>query len=524
MTVRIMHLSDLHLGNDIVLRALLRGRPWWKRVDASVTKGLTDTIRSLKPHYIVISGDFVNKPKSGMFQIAASYIRNLCLASGFDLQENLLVVPGNHDASFFPQNQSDDFRRLRLYREFLRILFAESDIEARRQRYVKVDSARMVIFVCLDSTLKNNAPLAEGEIGETQRTWMKRKMSEISQELGSAYADYAKVAVIHHHCVPIEGTPPSSERFMQLLDAGDVLKSFDEVGINCVLHGHKHVPHVTRRTRDDSTTMTVVGSGSTTCPFLEEQHSWGNNFQLIEIHPEKNEMSALMYKADSSGRFQPVGEPKPFSLFRTTSLGYEWKHTKKVVTVADDGTTKVTIVRRGLRIVTPGKTMKSLPLRLFVDVPGAKITDFECDSRDVEVQLTVDTTTLKDGNLILMRPMTYGSPATNITFSYLVSGGTAMSKKDLTTMYPKPPERESTIVTVVNPLATLELELNLPRKFPSRVEPKLEHLGARLGFGSLLYAFEANKSLNRWTLKVKNPPLGYRVILEWDLPDSWPLS
>ena len=522
MSVRIMHLSDLHLGNDIVLRALKLRRPWWRRVDDRVTKGLTDVIKLLSPDYIVISGDFVNKAKPKMFGIAASYLRDVFLAAGFDLREKLLVVPGNHDVKFLSKRQPDDFIRLRRYRQFLRTLFDESDFEARRQRFIKIDSEKRVIFICLDSTLKNSLPLAEGEIGENQQDWMRRKMSQISRDIGAAYADYAKVVVVHHHCVPIEGTPPSSERFMQLLDAGDVLKTLDDVGINCVLHGHKHVPHVTRRMRSDSSAMTVVGAGTTTCPFLEEQHSWGNNFQLVDIAPDKNELTVLMYKANDSGRFLPVGDPKPFSLFRATPLGYEGKFTKKVVAVGDDGTIKVTVVRAGLRIMTPGKTIKSLPLRVFVEVPGAKISNFECDNPDVQTQLTVQTDTLIDGNFLLREPMAHCSPEITITFSYVVSGGTAMSKKDLAAMYPDGRDREGSIVTVVTPLGMLELELHLPRRFPSSVEAGLEHLGVKIPMDGLPWSLEADKSLNRWTLKFKNPPLNHRISLNWTLPDRWP--
>jgi 3',5'-cyclic AMP phosphodiesterase CpdA len=156
MAVRIMHPSDLHLGNNIVFRALRQCRPWWNRVDESITKGLTDVIRSLSPDCIVISGDFVNKANPQRFGFAASYLRDVFLAAGFDLRERLLVVPGNHDVSFLPEKQPDDLIRLRLYRHFLCRLFDESDIEARRQRYVKVDSDKKVIFVCLDSTLRSS--------------------------------------------------------------------------------------------------------------------------------------------------------------------------------------------------------------------------------------------------------------------------------------------------------------------------------------------------------------------------------
>jgi hypothetical protein len=61
--------------------------------------------------------------------------------------------------SLFFKKRPDDFRRLRMYREFLRALFDESDMESRRQRFTYVDPKGKIIFAFLDSTLKNLTPL-----------------------------------------------------------------------------------------------------------------------------------------------------------------------------------------------------------------------------------------------------------------------------------------------------------------------------------------------------------------------------
>jgi 3',5'-cyclic AMP phosphodiesterase CpdA len=46
--------------------------------------------------------------------------------------------------------------------------------------------------------------------------------------------------VIHHHLIPIPGT--GRERNI-IFDAGDMLELLDEVGVDLVLSGHKHVPY-----------------------------------------------------------------------------------------------------------------------------------------------------------------------------------------------------------------------------------------------------------------------------------------
>ncbi len=521
MAVKIMHLSDLHLGNDIVFRALLRGRRWWIHVDDNVKRGLTASIRSLQPSYIVISGDFVNKAKTQTFATTASYLRDIFLAAGFDMKERLLVVPGNHDVSFFPKKHPNNPRRLRRYREFLAELFGESDIEPRLNRLV-IDSPERIIFACLDSTLKDSVPGAEGEIGVTQREWVGREFAKLADQLGTGYSRYAKVAVFHHHCFPIKGTPSSSERFMQLLDAADVLATLDEAGINCVLHGHKHVPHVTPRMRTDSSVMTIVGAGTGTCPFTEEQHTWGNNFYLITVSPEISELTTQMYKANSNGDFLPLEEPKPLPLFRVNPLGFAARALKKAITVEKDGTRKVTIVRGGLRVQIPDKTVYSVPVRIVSDVANSKIVDFECHDRSIKAEFRVKGDMVIEGNLVLPRPMTYRSPEFSLTYSYRVIGGTAMSKADLGKLYADGRNKESTVAIVTHDTEVLEMELNLPQGFRSSADVELEHMGAKIPIKNYQHSFNQDNALNRWNLSLYNPPLEHRIILAWTVPDVWP--
>jgi 3',5'-cyclic AMP phosphodiesterase CpdA len=228
---------------------------------------LINAIRTLEPNFIVLSGDVVNKPQSSTYHAAATYLRNVFLSAGFDIRDRLFIIPGNHDVSFFPKKNPEDLKRLRLYREFLRELFGERDLESRRHRYTYVDSNSKVIFILLDSTLKNLPPVAEGEIGVGQREWVRRKLLEFKSQLRD-FDEYTRIAVFHHHCVPIAGTAPSGERMMQLLDAGDVLELLDQLGFHMVMHGHKHVPHVHPKVRSDSSVMTVIGAGTVTCAFL----------------------------------------------------------------------------------------------------------------------------------------------------------------------------------------------------------------------------------------------------------------
>src|SRR5580658_1347050 len=146
MAITILHLSDVHLGNDWIPRAILTLRPWWKPVDKGITAGLIEVIRETKPDYIVLSGDIVNKPQKAMFEKAAHYLRSVFTDAGFDFMRRLLVVAGNHDVGFFPQKQPDDSKRLKNYRGFLQALYGENDVENRMFHFVHHDAGLRVIF------------------------------------------------------------------------------------------------------------------------------------------------------------------------------------------------------------------------------------------------------------------------------------------------------------------------------------------------------------------------------------------
>jgi 3',5'-cyclic AMP phosphodiesterase CpdA len=518
VATKILHLSDLHLGNDIVLRALRNRRCWWKWAKPEVTAGLKRAIRTLNPDFVIISGDIVNKAKSGTFSTAAKYLQDIFEAAGFDIRERLLIVPGNHDVSFFPKANSDDFRRLRRYRSFLQKLFGETDVEARRQRYIVTDESRQVLFACLDSTLKDLFPVAEGEVGKSQRAWLARKLIKLKAQLGDAYKNYTKVAVVHHHCRPISGMPPSSERCMQMLDAEDAMKVLDEFHFDVVLHGHKHYPHVATHQRSDSSVLLLIGAGTATCPYLEEQATRGNNFNVVTISPEANRVSVQLHKADETGEFVPQGEPKCYPLRPIEPLGYSVRKLSKVVTIKEDGTKEVKIVKAGIHIEVPGKSATRIPLRVSSDTAEGKIVDFE-HTPGSEIQFEVKTESFIQGAFVLNKPLIYDGEPVDLWYSYRLENGTAMCRKDLPRLYPEGRDKEGTASIVLNPTQFLYMEVCLPQKFPWQPEVSIEHLGAKVS--SCAFKFEQDV-VNRWKLEVSDPPLQHVFFILWDLPEAWP--
>lgn len=522
MSLTLIHLSDLHLGEDIITRALWRRRSWWGVADPGVTEGLKKAIRELAPDYVVISGDFVNKAEERTFGQAAEYLRRLFLDSGFDLRERVLVVPGNHDVSFFPRKHTDDSQRLYLYKEFLRTLFGESDSESRKQRFMLVDPTKRVIFLCLDSTLQSLIPTADGQIGLSQRAWIERKMKHAERQFGPSFKGYAKIAVVHHHPEPIAGSGAAGERLMQLLDAGDLKALLQRHSFNVLLHGHKHIPHVKPLYASDSSVLTVIGAGTGACRFLEEQHTFGNNFNWIKIDPELNQLSHQVYKANPEGEFLPITSEQNLPLFRIQPAGFSARRMKKTVTIENNGTLRVTTAKECIRIERHGMEVRTLPVRIFTEAKGSKIVDFWHDTRYGRMDKRVDSDTCIEGDFVLTAPLTYGDPGISEFYSYSVIAGNAMKKADFANMYVSERENERTSIIVRNPMEVLELELNFPRGYPGVPRVIVTAHGAAIPLAGVSHSFEqVDILLNRWFLRVENPALNHVFGLTWPVPDSW---
>ena len=200
----IAQLSDLHCGSPYFDGTLLE-------------TAVNETI-GVAPDLVVVGGDLTAEGYAHEFRMAQQYLEPLV-----DAGLNTLVVPGNHDA----KNVG--------YLHF-RDSFGPGDVPAKGDKALQVgwdgadgQSHRSIQVVAIDSSKPD---LAEGEVGRERYQWIRERF-DASAEL--------RVFVLHHHLVPVPGT--GRER-NTVWDAGDVLALLGEVGVDMVLSGHKHVPHV----------------------------------------------------------------------------------------------------------------------------------------------------------------------------------------------------------------------------------------------------------------------------------------
>lgn len=196
----IAQLSDIHCGSPFFDGALL---------DAAITE-----ITGLNPDLVVVGGDLTTEGYPHEFREAHEHLAPL-----FDAGLRTIVIPGNHDS----KNVG--------YLHFRDTFGSGEGLGGKGDSVLHAQGANGLTMrvVAIDSSKPD---LAEGEVGRERYDWIR-----------SQYAGPADVRtfVLHHHLVSVPGT--GRER-NTVWDSGDVLTLLSELGVNLVLSGHKHVPHV----------------------------------------------------------------------------------------------------------------------------------------------------------------------------------------------------------------------------------------------------------------------------------------
>lgn len=191
----IAHISDIHCGHALF--------------DGELLDYVLTEILELDPDLVVVAGDLTSEGYAPEFREAKKYLDRLN-----DLE--MVVIPGNHDL------KNVGFLHFRdAFGKSDRVVRLPFNTDGRPESYATV--------VAINSAKPD---LAEGEIGHTKYDWIRASFE---------WPDDYRIFVLHHHLVSVPGT--GRERNI-VWDAGDVLALLNELKIDLVLCGHKHVPNV----------------------------------------------------------------------------------------------------------------------------------------------------------------------------------------------------------------------------------------------------------------------------------------
>jgi putative phosphoesterase len=221
--ISILHFSDTHIhhSSDFKENIFLKA---------------VDMINNLKVDYVIHTGDITGEGTREDYELAQKLMSKI--------NKKIIYILGNHDARNVGYELFDD------YFGPIKDFFADENI----------------LIAGFDTTIPDRDG---GRFGASSIHALKRIVNENGQ-------GRLKVVAFHHHLLPVPGA--GRERSM-IADAGDVLETILDYGVNLVLNGHRHAPNIYRI----ENTM-VVNSG--TLSHYKTRAGGSHSFNIINISSE----------------------------------------------------------------------------------------------------------------------------------------------------------------------------------------------------------------------------------------------
>ncbi len=248
----LVHLSDLHFG----------------RVDATLLAPLTQTIASLAPDMVVVSGDLTQRARIAQFQAARQFLDTLPTPQ--------IIVPGNHDVALH-----------NVVRRFLRPL-------DRYRRYVTddlepfYDDAEIAV-VGINSA--RSLTIKGGRINPVQIARVRERFAQASKQ--------AIRIVVSHHPFDV----PEAHGNAIVGRASMAMEAFAACGIDLFLAGHLHLSHTVStaaRYRIPGFAALAVQAGTATSTRRRDER---NSFNAIRIESTRIAIQPHVWNPDA-GQFE----------------------------------------------------------------------------------------------------------------------------------------------------------------------------------------------------------------------------
>lgn len=271
MPTRILHISDLHFGPPFV---------------PGVAEALLQTVPSLAPDAIVVSGDLTQRAKRHQFEEARQFFDRL---SDFPM----LIIPGNHDVPLWRIFERL-FKPHALYREII-----SPDLNP-------ILHVGNVALVGLDSTAPRRS-ISNGRLDRHQLEHSEKAFAGVSD-------DKVRIIVAHHQFAP------GHDRVFNLSMPGTqrAIDSFVEQKVEMILGGHLHRAYIGNSLdffpghhRDRG--VIIVQCGTTTSARGKGRERNENTFNLIEADSQTLKVTHYLY-FEEAGRFAPLSKhsfPRP---------------------------------------------------------------------------------------------------------------------------------------------------------------------------------------------------------------------
>ncbi len=283
----ILHLSDLHFTDR---------RELFRFTDISAEDLALRIVAPLSgpPDYLVISGDFTCDGDTSDFELAREFVK--CLLKRLKMKPGYLAMaPGNHDIRWERSGRPASEAESRSpYRVFYRQL---------KQKEAVVDLNDFIVtedltLIALNSSSRESRELhGLGYVGEQQFTALWKAV----QAQPTFNPASPRVAVLHHHLLPVTWTEPLSEdsKSSLTLDAEALQSHLLDAGFRVVLHGHQHQPFlraISNPARTDMASLLIAGCGSTGSAQPKLGNVARNHYQMLHIR--RNSVNVEWYESD----------------------------------------------------------------------------------------------------------------------------------------------------------------------------------------------------------------------------------
>jgi 3',5'-cyclic AMP phosphodiesterase CpdA len=296
MRLRIIHCSDMHF----VARMPGFIRPWLRSHhlgdhDDTALRAIGTAAKPLHPDIMIVTGDLSTFGDVRSLERGRQRLIELAAHIGIGDATRVIMIPGNHDHCL---------RYLRLQRRCT----LEENVPVTPHRRIEVRGIRIDIF-SFDSSA-DFAPsfwpfgVSIGGVGSGQFDVFNARVNSLGEEDEQAFKDSLKIAVLHHHPLPVPHKDVEGLTVMR--NGGTFIAHAQSNGINLVLHGHQHYPYsCSYRYRDDRDETIVVAAGTAS------QHGGGRkSFNIIDWYPWKK-LTITTYVHFESG-YEPEEGVKSF--------------------------------------------------------------------------------------------------------------------------------------------------------------------------------------------------------------------
>lgn len=254
MPVRLLHLSDLHVGTA---------------EEPEIQRALTALIERVDPVLIIASGDLTHRGRAAEHERAATFLKRL--------GRPLLVVPGNHDIPrAFPARFTHPFR----------------EFERQWQTSEPIHRAEGLFVVGLNSVRPWRHQSGGVRSGQLQRA---------AELLAEAPDGALRVVALHHHLI---GAPWRSRK-KPVARRSHVLAALVDAGAELILAGHIHQAAVSERHEFEVSPGGLRGATVSIAPGLGQprpsRRGEARGLHVYEAHAERLDVATYVWREDDWG-------------------------------------------------------------------------------------------------------------------------------------------------------------------------------------------------------------------------------